>query len=61
MNPTGCPDGVEQQLQVVLAEPVRQDVALLFKQPRDHGHQRVNVDDKAEDREEPSNGNIVLL
>ena len=60
MNPTGCSDGVKKQLQVVLAESVRQDVLLSFEQQRNH-HQRVNVDDEAKDREEPSKSNITLL
>ena len=62
MNPTGCSDGVEKQLQVVLAEPVRQDILLSFEQQKNHHHhQRVNVDDEAKDREEPSKSNIILL
>ena len=48
-EPYGCSDGVKKQLQVVLAEPVHQDVLLSFQQQRNH-HQRVNVDDEAKDR-----------
>lgn len=61
MNPTGCSDGVEEMLQVVLAEPVGQDISLSFKQHRNHRHQHVNVYDEAQDREEPSKANTVLL
>ncbi len=61
MNPTGCSDGVKEKLQVVLAESVGQDISLSFKQHRNHRHQRVNVDYEAQDREGPSEANIVLL
>jgi len=61
MSPTGCSDGVKEKLQVVLAEPVGQDISLSFKQHRNHQHQRVDIDDEAQDREEPSKANIVLL
>ena len=61
MNPTGCSDGVKEKFQVVLAESVGQDISLSFNQHRNHRHQRVNVYDIAQDREEPSKANIVLL
>lgn len=53
MNSTGCSNGVEKKLQVVLAESVRQDISLSFEEHGNHRHQCVNVYDKAEDREQP--------
>ena len=46
---------------MVLAESVGQDISLSFKHHRNHRHQRVNVYDEAQDREEPSKANKGVL
>jgi hypothetical protein len=61
LKPIGCSDGVKEKFQMVLAESVGQDISLSFKHHRNHRHQRVNVYDEAQDREEPSKANKGVL
>lgn len=54
INPTCPSDLIKKELQVLLAEPVGKDILLNLEQFRNHQHQRVDVNDKLDDRQVPT-------